>query len=130
MRNDERRALGAVREEYAYLRDLLRNQENPNESATMNLEATYLIRLYATFEELLRRRLALVNDEVTLVNCIQQLSGEDVGYDPANDGVSLAWWRLFRRDRNLLAHGRGLIPALNLPTTLTLMETYLSTLKV
>lgn len=127
MRDDERRALDAVREEYAYLNRLLLRQSDANPAVVRHLEATYLLRLYAGFEAILRRRLRLpTDDDRTLVNCIQRLSGENVGYDPAKDGNALAWWRLFRRDRNVLAHGRSLVPAIGLDATRTLMEVYLS----
>lgn len=130
MRDDERRALASVRAEYVYLAALLLRQLDADVLVVRHLEATYLVRLYATFEGLLRRRLGLpIGDESTLVNLVQRLSGEAVGYDPANDGRALAWWRLFRRDRNPLAHGRSLVPAIGLDATRTLMEVYLSSLK-
>ena len=130
MRDDERQSLANVRNEYGYLDALLLTQTNPDPSTVRNLEATYLLRLYATFEAVLRNRLIVPEgEEPTLVNLVQRLSGESVGYDPANDGRAIAWWRLFRRDRNLLAHGHSLVPALSLDATRTLMTVYLAALK-
>ena len=127
MRDDERRVLAGVRDEYAYLRRLVDDQPDADLLTALHLEATYLIRLYAGYEAILRRRLLLApDDDSTLVNCIQRLSGETVGYDPTSGGRALAWWRLFRRDRNALAHGRSLVPAVGLDATRTLMEVYLS----
>ena len=131
MRGDERRALQEVTEEYLYLLGLLKAVERPDTKTANNLEATYLLRLYASFESLLRSRLEIDDRENgRLTNMIQRLTGESVGYDPTDDGRSITWWRLLSRDRNRLAHGRTLQPAIGITRTRGLMEEYLAILKV
>jgi hypothetical protein len=95
--------------------------------AAGRLEKTYLLRLYATFEGLLRTRLGLPdNDKSGLANVIQQIADGLTTWDPAKPEIQVTWWELFTRDRNLLAHGNLKPPALSLNVTGQQMESFLS----
>jgi len=90
MTEAERQSLEEVRREISGVRrslsDLL--ERRPMESdaglALERLETTYMLRLYATFEGLLRTRLsATVADSEGLVNLVQRVAQEGLAYDPA-----------------------------------------------
>ena len=89
------------------------------------LEATYQLRLYAVFEGILATRSRGKN----VASYIQREVGELKTFDPAKPGQTIptiTWWSLLNRDRNALAHGQVVPPALSLPKTLEVMIGYLS----
>ena len=132
MTDTERSALSEVRREREAseraLAETIRRRPNEMDVALAlgRLETTYLLRAYATFEGLLRSRLgAATPTDAGLTNLVQQIAGEDEGFDPATQAMD-AWWKLLRRDRNPLMHGRHAPPAWDLNITIRQFETFLT----
>jgi len=132
MTERERLSLDEVRNEMdgtgRSLRDFL--DRRPGESgatlALERLETTFMLRLYATFEGLLRARIGpSVGVSEGLTNLVQRLAGEGSTHDPAT-AAEMPWWELFRRDRNPLMHGRTNPPALSMNITISQMQIFLT----
>jgi len=90
MTEKERQSLEEVRKEMDGTSRSLRNflERRPGESgaalALERLETTYMLRLYATFEGVLRARMgSTVGDSEGLTNLVQRLAGEGPANDPA-----------------------------------------------
>ena len=93
--------------------------------AAVHLEATYVMRLYAAFESILRRRAGITSDEGKLVELIRRLVQEREMPDPVPPHSSISYWQLFRRDRNALMHGNATFPLLSVGQTFMQMEIFL-----
>ena len=132
MTERERLALEEVRREQdtavRVLREVLERRPNDQDAGLVasRLGTTYMLRLYATFEGLLRSRLgSVVQNDEGLTNLVQRIAREGATHDPATNTVA-AWWSLFRRDRNPLMHGRQVPPAWSINITLRQMQVFLT----
>ena len=128
MNEADRVALYTVLNAYKTLADLLSRslRERPNDvgflEARAQLEPAFQLRVYAVFESILANRAVGTG----IATYVQWEVGESTAPDPIPPHRDIPWWKLLQRDRNRLAHGNLVPPALSLSNTVRLFESYLA----